>query len=143
MNSSTRKLPLYSVGLVMLIACGVFGGSALSQPQSAPPQATDCTPRQRLEVLRALQTQVLQVAPQQLDALTEAIHPGGPLAGWQLSHGHAVLAGAVPVDNLEAKDPMPQLLLYVPSPLSSPADWLDFDGPDGPYRLIGWAYVAP
>jgi hypothetical protein len=24
-----------------------------------------------------------------------------------------------------------------------PSDWLDFDGPDDPYRLAGWAYVAP
>ena len=23
------------------------------------------------------------------------------------------------------------------------SDWLDFDGPDDPYRLAGWAYVAP
>jgi hypothetical protein len=95
---------------------------------------TGCTPEQRREALRALQTQVLQAAPRQLDSLEKAIQPGGPLAGWGLSHGHVVLAtaGAVALDNLKAKDPMPQLLLYAPSPSSSPADWLDFDGPDGP-----------
>lgn len=88
---------------------------------------------------------MLQVVPRQLASLEEAIKPGGPLAGWRLSHGHVVLAGggAVPVDNLRAQDPMPQLLLYAPSPSSSAADWLDFDGPDGPYRLVEWAYLAP
>lgn len=57
-----------------------------------------------------------------------------------MAYGHGVLAGAggVVVDNVEAKDPMPQFLIYVPLPSSSPADWLDFDGPDDPYRLIGW-----
>jgi hypothetical protein len=49
--------------------------------------------------------------------------------------------GAVPIGNRRAKDPMPQLLQYAPSPLSSPTDWLDYNGPDGPYRLIGWAYL--
>ena len=24
-----------------------------------------------------------------------------------------------------------------------PEDWTDYDGPDGPYRLTGWAYIAP
>jgi hypothetical protein len=88
---------------------------------------------------------VLEVAPRQLNALEKAVQPGGPLAGWRLSHGHVVIAGggAVPLDNLEAQDPMPQLLLYAPSPSTAPADWLDFDGPDGPYRLIGWGYISP
>jgi hypothetical protein len=37
---------------------------------------------------------------------------------------------------------LPQLLQYAPSPSSSPAEWLDFNGPDGPYRLNGWAYLV-
>jgi hypothetical protein len=32
-----------------------------------------------------------------------------------------------------AVDPMPPLLLYAPSLSTAPADWLDFDGPDGPW----------
>jgi hypothetical protein len=149
MNGSTRQLPLYLVGLVVLIAFLGFGGTASPQPKSSPPQVTaqrtGCTSEQRREALRALQTQVLRVAPRQLDSLEKAVQPGEPLAGWRLSHGHVVLAsaGAVAVDNPRAKAPMPPLLLYAPSPLSSPADWLDFDGADGPYRLIGWAYFAP
>jgi hypothetical protein len=36
----------------------------------------------------------------------------------------------------------PQLPQYAPSPHSSPSEWLDYNGPDGPYRLIGWAYLG-
>jgi hypothetical protein len=73
------------------------------------------------------------------------VAPGGVLAGWNLSHGYVVLAtaGAVATDNLKAAPPLPPLLLYEPSPKSRPADWRDFDGPDDPYRLVGWAYVVP
>jgi len=106
---------------------------------------TGCTAEERREALRALQTQVLQAVPRQLDSLEKAIQPGGPLSGCRLGHGHVVMAhtGAVPVGCSRAKGPMPQLLQYAPSPSSSPADWLDFDGPDGPYRVIGWAYTSP
>lgn len=70
---------------------------------------------------------------------------GGPLGGWQLPHGHVVLAGqgAVSLGSVESKYPMPQVLQYAPAPASSPSDWLDIDGPDGPYQLVGWAYLAP
>jgi hypothetical protein len=143
MNGSMRRLPLYSLGLVVLTAFAVFGGSAPPQPESSPPpvtaQQTGCTSEQHREVLRALQTQVLAGAPRHLESIEHAVQPGGPLAGWRLSRGHVVIAGggAVPLDHLKAKDPMPPLLLYAPSPATAPADWLDFDGPDGPYRLIG------
>jgi hypothetical protein len=149
MTGSTSTFPLYVAGLVGLIAVAASGGTAPSRPESSTPpvttQQTGCTPEQRHEVLRALQTHVLEVAPRQLDSLEKAVQPGGPLAGWRLSHGHVVIAGggAVPLDHLAAQDPMPPLLLYAPSPASAPADWLDFDGPDGPYRLIGWGYIAP
>jgi hypothetical protein len=108
-------------------------------------QETGCTSEERREALRALQSEVLRVAPRQLDSLQAAVQAGGPLAGWGMGHGHVVMAhtGAVPVGNRRTKDPWPQLLQYAPSPSSSPADWLDWDGPDGPYRLIGWAYLAP
>ena len=106
-------------------------------------QSSDCTVEERRDVLRAMQAQVLEVAPRQLDSLEKAIQPRGVLAAWILSHGHVVFAhsGAVPVGNARAKDPWPQLLQYAPSPSSSPSEWLDFNGPDGPYRLIGWAYL--
>lgn len=109
------------------------------------PEGTGCTPEQRQEALQTMQREVLEAVPTELTSLERAIRPGGRLAGWRLSHGYVVLAtaGAVPVDNLNARDPVPQLLLYAPSASSSPADWLDFDGPDDPYRLVGWAYVAP
>jgi hypothetical protein len=115
------------------------------EPIRVPFERQVCTPEQRRAVLRDLQTQVVQVAPREIESLIEAIGPHGPLAGWRLSHGHVVIAGggSMPVDNLEATPPMPPLLLYAPSAESSPEDWLDFDGPDGPYRLVGWAYVAP
>jgi hypothetical protein len=78
------------------------------------------------------------------EEVSKAVQPGGLLAGWRLPHVHVVIAGggAVPLASLEAQDPMPPLLLYVPSPSTAPADGLDFDGPDGPYRLIGWGYIA-
>jgi hypothetical protein len=106
---------------------------------------TGCTPDERSHELRAVQSSVLRAVPERVDSLPDAIRPGGPLAGWHLSHGLVVLdgSGGVGVDNIAAKDPTPQLLLYAPSPSSTPDDWLDFDDPDGPYRLIGWAYLHP
>jgi hypothetical protein len=50
--------------------------------------------------------------------------------------------GAVPVGNIRATALWPHLLLYAPSPSSAPSDWRDFDGPDGPYQLVGWAYTV-
>ena len=29
-----------------------------------------------------------------------------------------------------------------PFPFQLPSEWLDFNGPDGPYRLNGWAYLV-
>jgi hypothetical protein len=125
-----------------------------AQPHRTPPgvatanegaQTTRCTSAQRARTLEALQSQVLEVAPGRLDSLEEAIEPNGPLAGWRLSHGHVVIAGGgvVAVDNVEALAPLPPVLLYAPSPATTPEDWLDFDGADGPYTLAGWAYFAP
>src|SRR2546421_10506768 len=69
-------------------------GSALAQ--EAP-----CTTQQRRDALRSMQAEVLALAPQRLDSLVKAIEPGGPLAGWIMSHGHVVLAhGGVPVGNI-------------------------------------------
>jgi hypothetical protein len=75
-------------------------------------QSENCTVEERRDALRAMQAQVLAVAPQRLDLLEKAIQAGGPLAQWIMSHGHVVFAhsGAVPVGNARAKDPLPQLL---------------------------------
>ena len=125
--------------ILIVVAAIVAGATA------AAAQATDCTPELRRETLRALQRQVLRLVPRELESLDKAIQPGGPLAGWRLTHGHVVMAhsGAVPLGNIAAKAPLPQLLQYAPSPTSNPRDWLDSHGEDGPYRLIGWAYLAP
>jgi len=106
-------------------------------------QGAPCTTEQRRDALRSMQAEVLALAPHRLDSLVKAIEPGGPLAGFILSHGHVVLAhGAVPVGNIRATAPWPHLLLYAPSRSSAPSDWRDFDGPDGPYQLVGWAYTV-
>jgi hypothetical protein len=147
MNVSTRKLPLYLVVLVALIAFEFFYAAALPQPDSSPSritaQQTDCTPKQRREVLRSMQRQVFEAFPRQLDSLGKAVLPDGPLARWQLPHGYVVLAGqgAVSLGSVESKYPLPQVLQYAPA--GSRSDWLDFDGPDGPYSLVGWTYLAP
>jgi hypothetical protein len=125
----------------VLLACTLMAGATTAFAA----RSTDCSPDARAATLRAMQTEVLAVAPRRVESLETATRPGGPLAGWRLSHGHVVLAGAggVGVDNVRAVPPTPQLLLYAPSPTSSPDDWLDWDRGDGPYDLIGWAYLAP
>lgn len=117
----------------------VAAAAAAAQPEGA------CSTQEREQVLRDMQAEALSAAPAELESLARAVEPGGLLDGWRLSHGFVALAtaGAVAADNLEAAPPLPPLLLYEPSPASSSADWLDFDGPDDPYRLVGWAYVAP
>jgi len=124
--------------MLVLTVLVVMNSVGTASAQDAP-----CTREQRREALRSMQAEVLALAPNRLDSLVTAIEPGGPLAGWILSHGHVVLAhGAVPVANVRATSPWPHLLLYAPSPSSTPSDWRDFDGPDGPYQLIGWAYTV-
>ena len=117
-------------------ALTVTGTVVMTFVFTAAAQESGCTPAERRAALRAMQAQVLAVAPQRLDSLEKAIQPGELLDNWILSHGHVVFArsGAVPVGNARAKDPWPQLLQYAPSPSSSPSEWLDFNGPDGPYR---------
>lgn len=128
--------------LSVLLALAMVAPAAAQQ--NAPP-SDPCTPERRTEVLREIQAQVLAAVPNELPSLVEAVGPGGGLEGWRLSHGLVVLAGAgsVAVDNIEAEPPVPPILLYEPSPGSSPEDWLDFDKEEGPYRLVGWAYFAP
>jgi hypothetical protein len=139
------------------IVVTAVGATAVAQPAavhahapaadaaSTSAQSTGCTAEQRNQALREMQKAVLQMVPQKLAALDKAVQPGGPLAGWRLPHGLTVLAsaGAVAVDNVNARGPMPQVLLYAPSPSSRASDWMDFTGADGPYQLVGWGYFAP
>jgi hypothetical protein len=122
-----------------------FAVAFVASVSVAGAQNPTCTPEERREVLRALQRQILELAPRRIQSLEAATRPGGPLASWVYSHGHVIMAhtGAAPLTSRSAKEPMPQLLQYAPSPTTSPRDWLDFDGDDGPYRLIGWGYLAP
>jgi hypothetical protein len=135
-----------AIALSGLALASSMSGSAssLGGPASAPGKS-GCTAAQRSAVLRAMQAAVENAAPTRIDSLEKAVAPGGALPGWRLAHGYVVLsgAGAVGLDNLAAVDPMPPLLLYAPSDSSTAADWLDFDGPDDPYRLVGWGYLAP
>lgn len=146
--------PANVVRRTMLLACALSLGASVGAPGIAaaadetsaqPTPAERCSAEQRTDVLRREQREVMTRAPRVLDSLDAATRPGGPLAGWRLSHGHVVLAGAgaVGLDNLDAEPPLPPLLLYAPSPDSDPKDWLDFDGEDGPYTLVGWAYIGP
>jgi hypothetical protein len=111
----------------------------------APAPKGTCTTEQRRAALRRIQADVLKSVPTEVASLDKAVEDGGPLAGWQLPHGHVVLAGAggVAVQDLDARPPLPPVLIYAPSPSSAPESWLDFEEEDGPYRLDGWAFVAP
>jgi hypothetical protein len=146
-SPSAREL-LRSFACFAAIACLAAVPEApearVGEPKASA-RGTGCTAQQRRAELRARQSEVLSVAPRQVDSLDRATQPGGPLEGWRLSHGLAVLDGseAVAVDDLAAKDPMPPLLLYAPSASSTAADWSDFDDPEGPYRLVGWAEIGP
>ncbi len=122
--------------LAALVAVAPYGARAAS---------SDCSPAKRRDTLRAVQAELTRAVPLELESLDKALAVGGPLERWQLSHGHVVLAGAggVAVQNLEAAAPLPQVLVYAPSPASAPESWLDFEGEEGPYRLVGWGYVAP
>lgn len=128
--------------VALQIAVGTLVGAERPQTRA---EALNCSPETRRDVLRAMQAEVLRSVPSELPSFERALGPGGPLAGWRLSHGYVALAtaGAVAVDNLEAVPPRPPVLLYEPATTSAPARWLDFDGPDDPYRLAGWAYIAP
>src|SRR5205809_188777 len=81
------------------------------------------TAHERREALMLVQREVRQHVPGEIDSLENAIRPGGPLAGYRLSHGYTVLAGSggVAVDNVRVRDPMPQLLVYAPS--APPSEW--------------------
>lgn len=150
MNTRTYRR-LVAVAGVVAVALGLAIGLARPAAQSplsttrVTPAQTGCSPKERADALRTMQEEVLRAAPATLESFARALEPGGPLAGWRLSHGYVALAGAgaVATDNLQAQPPMPPLLLYEPSPASVPSDWLDFNDPDDPYRLVGWAYVAP
>jgi hypothetical protein len=134
-----------AVAIALAVPVALSHAQSFSHVPRVTPRQTGCSPEEREQALRAMQAEVLGSAPTELESFARALEPGGPLAGWRLSHGYVVLAtaGAVAADNLDARPPLPPILLYEPSPASKPPAWLDFHGPDDPYRLVGWAYVAP
>jgi hypothetical protein len=129
----------------VLVCCGWLAVVPPAATTAGDGAGSGCTESERRDALRAMQSAVLAAAPDRIPSMRQALAPGGPLAGWRLAHGYVVLAGAgaVGVDNLAAREPQPPLLLYAPSDTSTPGTWLDFDGPDDPYRLVGWAYIGP
>jgi hypothetical protein len=129
---------------LVLIAASPVRQSSDYRPRVTPAH-TGCSAQDRHEALKAMQAEVVNAAPAHVESMKSALAPGGALGGWRLSHGFVVLAaaGAIVVDNMEAQSPLPQLLIYEPSARSTPDNWLDFDGPDDPYRLVGWAFMEP
>src|SRR3954465_478655 len=103
-------------GAVMLTGSGVGlvceAPAAVEPPAAAkaPSKPTECTTKERSDVLQDMKQTVLKVAPPRIASLDQAIKPGGPLAGWRLAHLHAVLAGAggVAIDNASAHTKFPQ-----------------------------------
>jgi peroxiredoxin len=100
---SVRTLIVRTVALAGIVVM-TFPSTSTSAAQDS-----DCTVEERRNVLRAMQAQVLEVAPRQLDSLEKAIEPRAVLVEWILSHGHVVFAhsGAVPVGNARATHPWP------------------------------------
>ena len=143
MTPLARRRTPWLAALIALAAGA--GGADASRPAGARAASPSCAPAQRREALREAQAEVTRAVPLELPSLDKATAEGGPLERWQLSHGHVVLAGAggVAVHNLEVPAPLPQVLIYAPSATSAPESWLDFDGEEGPYRLVGWAYLGP
>jgi hypothetical protein len=141
MGSCVRTIARHAAAVALLAILG-SPAAAAADPSASP---MGCTAAQRRDALRGVQEEVLRLAPREVASLGAATRADGPLAGWQLSHGHVVLAsaGAVAVDNVGMRGPMPLVLLYAPSPSSPPEAWLDWDGEDGPYRLVGWSHIAP
>jgi hypothetical protein len=68
-------------------ALAVSGTAVMTFVSTAAAQGSGCTPAERRDALRAMQAQVLAVAPRRLDSLEKAIHPGELLGNWILSHG--------------------------------------------------------
>lgn len=136
-----RKVSI--IGLVAMIGFIALGCAVRSENTAGVARDGGCTADERRKALQSVQSKVLSVVPERVDSLTKQIRAGGSLEGWRLSHGHVVIAGgmAVPMDNVNAKDPWPPVLFYSPS--GQPEDWLDFEGDDGPYRFAGWAYFVP
>ena len=110
--------------------------ATLSPLAGAGDAADDCVNK-----LTALQEELLATFPVRIEAVED--HQGSDdhrLAGYRKSHGDVVLKG-MGLTLVQFEDPdRPQLLFYRPVD-GDPRSWLDFEGPDGPYELVGWGYV--
>lgn len=109
---------------------------------ASPGRADTCGDRERESVLREMQQAVESTVPGRVESLRSAVEEGGPLHGYQLTHGDVFLKGmGVVLAGFDLPEPRPELLTYRPVDESSPDRWLDFEGEDGPYRLTGWGYI--
>lgn len=120
----TARLILLFIGLIFVLPTSVHG------------QADPCH-----GVLAGLQQDLLAAFPHHVESIrSEIARENGPLTGYALSHGDVVLKG-MGLTLVQFDDPgRPELLFYRPT--EAPAsEWLDFDGPDGPYELVGWGYL--
>lgn len=96
----------------------------------------DCQTR-----LSDMQQSVTDRFPRVVQSMDAALaDEGSSLSGYFLGHGSVILAGmGLTLAQFEDSS-KPNLLFYWPTD-SSPSEWLDFDGPDDPYRLVGWGYI--
>lgn len=105
-------------------------------PSSSFGQERDCETK-----LTRLQQQILDAFPREVESIRAEISSDtSRLASYDVTHGDVVLAG-MGLTLGQFDDPSkPNLLFYWP--VEAPrSEWLDFDGPDGPYELVGWGYV--
>ena len=131
-----------------LIACALMAtGIAVmtSVSTAAAAQGSGCTPAERRDALRAMQAQVLAVAPDDSIRSRRRSDRGNRSAtgscrtGTSCLHTQERFLSGMPARKTRGLS----FCRYAPSPSSPPSEWLDFNGPDGPYRLNGWAYLVP
>jgi hypothetical protein len=91
--------------------------------------------------LSDMQQRVTERFPRVIQSMETALaDSSSSLSGYFLGHGSVILAG-MGLTLGQFEDPSkPNLLFYWPTD-SPPSEWLDFDGPDDPYRLVGWGYI--
>src|SRR3954462_4981113 len=81
-------------GSVVGLVCEAPAAAEPPAAAKAPSKPTECTTKERSDVLQDMKQTVLKVAPPRIASLDQAIKPGGPLAGWRLAPLPAVLARA-------------------------------------------------
>ena len=136
------KLQLHRFVIVLPLVLLVAGDPPrVSAQQTTPPPSDVFDPEDCEAHLARLQRQVLDRFPHRLDSIRKHVtDERSTLFGYELSHGDVVLAGMGLTLVQFADSTKPELLFYWPAEASA-SEWLDFDGPDGPYELVGWGYL--